>query len=179
MGGESGWNIWQRKQSRHKNWNRNAGISHSASQSGFERAAAENMDEENWREPARSERSEVVEEEDAEKIGLEKFIFYFVLQYTFLKLWNILKSNLREVQHQNLRLLIKINIQRTLHLIRPGGEKTIFDKAALATDIVNTHHAAAWGGGRMNHIVWWTLNSEQASCAGRRPSRHVKQANRM
>ena len=44
------------------------------------------MDEENWREPARSERTEVVEEEDAEKIGLEKFIFNFVLEYTFLKL---------------------------------------------------------------------------------------------
>ena len=44
------------------------------------------MDEENWREPARSERTEDVEEEDAEKIGLEKFIFNFVLEYTFLKL---------------------------------------------------------------------------------------------
>ena len=44
------------------------------------------MDEENWREHARSERTEDVEEEDAEKIGLEKFIFYFVLEYTLLKL---------------------------------------------------------------------------------------------
>ena len=74
------------------------------------------MDEENWREHARSERTEDVEEEDAEKIGLEKFIFNFVLEYTFLKLWNILKSNLREVHHQNLRLLLEINIQKKLPL---------------------------------------------------------------
>ena len=46
------------------------------------------MDEENWREHAnaRSERTEDVEEEDAEKIGIEKFIFNFVLEYLFLKL---------------------------------------------------------------------------------------------
>ena len=44
------------------------------------------MDEENWRKPATSERTEDVEEEDAEKIGLEKFIFNFVLEYAFLKL---------------------------------------------------------------------------------------------